>query len=728
MPLVVRGRLNPGTNFQALDAGSAQNPSVAFRDSQSTGLFLPGTNSIGITTGGQQTVYSSYTGTLISAPQSNVNITQGNVITHIPYISANVASPTLDSSTYILLEHLDITTLSLNNLSTVAQWGNAIGNTTSYSPPIFKTISHEPLDRHIDLQSSGVAGAYFDLGGRTIDFATQGSFAAAFNIKMPLGTGASQPIFDFRDTQSSDAVRFYRSDTTGNVAFSITAKSATCTVTTASPIITGDWQTIGCRAYRVTPTTWNLSIWSKDLSSVNTTFNVSFDNVVITSSFLARSATQEIFLLGSIREAIWMASIDEISFVNTCLYLVAKYRSVFRSYAKNSSFTVQSNVSYHNSIRCDPTGRVDRITSINGCLLKGVRPWSPPNLLRYSVLDMLAAMTESTSCQPGLDSLVDIPGYVGNFAYHGCVLLSGNRVLQIPHNATSIAVYNATTSIVSYHDATFPGLNAYAGGVLLPNNSVYCIPWAATQARIINTSTMTSSIAAGTFSSVAQFYGGTLLPDGTVFLTPHNSSSALLYDYRTDTATSVAGFPGNGACVGSVLTPSGVVVCIPYNATRARLYNPLTRTVTSSAQTFGSGGGAFFGGVLLPSGEVFCVPHNSSRAAIYDIENDSVRFTSYLFPGSYAFAGGVLLPDGRVACIPWNASLCYIYNPVDDTISTSPYTFSGTSACSGGVLMRTGDVFLSCCNSTRASLLSTGSWGHFRASENLLTSPFMNTF
>ena len=730
MPLVVRGRLNPGTNFQALDAGSVQNPSVAFRQSQTTGLFLPGDNVLGITSGGQECFRASKEKSVISTAECNVTVQESNVSTHIPFLSANVSPPELTS--YNFVEHLDILTLAsaANPVSNVSVWGSSVGGTTSSLTPRFKNTPPliEPLNSHVQLvTSTGTSGPYFNIGSSNIDFATNGSFAAVMNVRVLPGN-AGDSVFDFYN-DDGDFVRLYRQSVSGTVSFSISARSDVFTVTTPNALLTGDWQTLGCRAYRVTSSSWNLSIWNNGFVVVDTTVTGSLDNVIMTNSYIGRSSTDQYTSL-DIREAVWINDvITELAFVSVMSYMQTKYTQLFYSFARNSSFSVESNVSFQEGLSCDATGRVTRVKGLNGFPLDAPGSWHPPNGLRYSIVGILASAQQSSSVQPGLDACmgVESAGFVGSYGFIGSTLLADGRVLCIPHNATVAEVYNPVTQ-TSMSFGSFPGLNAFAGGILLPNSAVYLIPWSATQARIVDINTYSVTIPNGTFSGSASYYGGAMMNTGELFLSPHNATEAIVYDYRTDTSISVPGYPGLGAYLGCVLLPNGKVLSIPYNQTRGRLYDPTTRVVSLTSATFGSGQALYYGGCLLPSGEVFCIPHNSSRAAIYNPTTDSVRFTSSLFPGNAAFASGTVLPDGRVLCTPWTATRCYVYNPTDDTVSRMAYPFSGLDSHAGATLLLDGSVFLSPCNSTEAAIVHTGNHGHFSLSRNVLTSPFLNSF
>lgn len=727
MPLVVRGRLNPGTSFQALESGTAGNPSVAFRQSQSTGLFLPVDNALGITANGQECLRATNTKTIVSTALANLTTEYSNVSTYLPFISANVSIP--DLTTFSFIDHLDVTALQKTNMSNVTTWSSSVGLTTSALLPVYKSLSIEPMDKHVQLVDSGANGPYFSISGgsASINFASNGSFASVVNTRVHPGS-PGDALFDFFN-DDGDFIRLYRHDASGRVSFSVSARSAVFTTTTSDNVLTGDWQTIGCRAYRVTSTTWNLSIWVDGFSVAESTVTGSLDNVIMTNTYVGRSYNDQYTSL-DLREILWVNDvIQELAFKSIMSYMQTKYGQMFYSLSRDAHFSVESNVSYHQGLLCDVTGRVSRVRGINGVPLKDVGSWYPPNMLRYSIVDILKNSSDSSALQPSLDSYTAIPsaGFVGSYGFLGSTLLADGRVLLVPHNATVAEVYTPSTRTTASF-GSFPGLNAFAGGILLPNGSVYLIPWAATQARIIDPNTYTVETPTGTFGGNAAYFGGTLMGTGELFLNPYNATEAFVYDYRTDASFTVPGYPGSGAYLGCVLLPNGKVFSVPYNTTRGRLYDPVSRTISLTSAIFGTGQALYYGGCLLPSGEVFCIPHNSTKAAIYNPITDSVRFSSNLFPGTAAFASGTLLPDGRVLCTPWTSTSCFIYDPESDTATSVPYQFSGLDACAGATLLEDGSVFLAPCNSTQGALISTGGMGLFSLSRNVLTSPYLNSF
>ena len=80
MPLIVRGKLNPGTEFQALGSGSETNPPVAFRASQQTGLFLNGASTLGVTSNGKVSLsVSESTTRMFSESEKRMEIQEGNL-------------------------------------------------------------------------------------------------------------------------------------------------------------------------------------------------------------------------------------------------------------------------------------------------------------------------------------------------------------------------------------------------------------------------------------------------------------------------------------------------------------------------------------------------------------------------------------------------------------------------------------------------------------------------
>lgn len=291
---------------------------------------------------------------------------------------------------------------------------------------------------------------------------------------------------------------------------------------------------------------------------------------------------------------------------------------------------------------------------------------------------------------------------VASFAYIGGVLLPDGRVVFVPHNATTIGIFNPATNTYSTV-AGAPGSGAHTGGVLLPDGRVVFVPASAATIGIFNPATNAYSTIAGAPGSFA-YAGGVLLPDGRVVFVPYNATTIGLFNPATNAYTTIAaGAPGGAAYYGGILLPDGRVVFVPHNATAIGLFNPATNAYTTIAGAPGSS--AYTGGVLLPDGRVIFVPTNGTAIGLFNPVTNAYT-TIAGTPGGNAYQGGVLLPDGRVVFVPRNATTIGLFNPVTDvytTIAGAP----GSNAYIGGVLLPDGRVVFVPASVATIGILST---------------------
>jgi hypothetical protein len=275
---------------------------------------------------------------------------------------------------------------------------------------------------------------------------------------------------------------------------------------------------------------------------------------------------------------------------------------------------------------------------------------------------------------------------VTNYAYVGGVLLPDGRVVFVPHNATTIGIFNPATNTYTTVSGA-PGGSAYFGGVLLPDGRVVFVPFAGTTIGIFNPATNVYSTIAGAPGSNA-YSGGVLLPDGRVVFVPFGATTIGMFNPVTNMYSTIARGAGDGSYVGGVLLPDGRVVFVPHSATTVGIFNPATTAYTTIAG--GPGNGAYAGGVLLPDGRVVFVPRNATTIGIFNPTTNTYT-TIAGPPGSAAYEGGVLLPDGRVVFFPTNATTIGLFNPATNaytTIGGAP----GGAAYISGILLPDGRV------------------------------------
>ena len=311
-----------------------------------------------------------------------------------------------------------------------------------------------------------------------------------------------------------------------------------------------------------------------------------------------------------------------------------------------------------------------------------------------------------------------IAGAPGGGAYVGGVLLPDGRVVFIPHNSTTIGIFNPATNAYSTI-AGAPGSAAYNGGVLLPDGRVVFVTFLGNTIGIFNPATNAFSTIAAPPGDGA-YVGGVLLPDGRVVFVPFNSTTIGIFDPATDAYSTIAGAPGGGAYYGGVLLPDGRVVFVPFYSTTIGIFNPATNAYSTIAGA--PGGTAYLGGVLLPDGRIVFVPHNSTSIGIFNPATNAFSMIAAGAPGSAAYTGGVLLPDGRVVFVPAYSTTIGIFNPATNAFSTIAAGAPGSGAHSGGVLLPDGRVVFVPHNSTTVGIFQT----NIPASKELCLHPFFN--
>jgi hypothetical protein len=168
----------------------------------------------------------------------------------------------------------------------------------------------------------------------------------------------------------------------------------------------------------------------------------------------------------------------------------------------------------------------------------------------------------------------------------GGVLLSDGRVVFVPYSATTVGVYDSTSSILS-QNITVPTVatnDRYSGGVLLPDGRVLFVPYGATNIGIYDpfANKGRGSFTVGpviTPAGTSKYGGGVLLPDGRVLFIPFNARNVGIYDPTTNLVTIpimyYARTPSNDSDLnadakywGGSLLPDGRVVMTPNSATK----------------------------------------------------------------------------------------------------------------------------------------------------------------
>jgi hypothetical protein len=726
--------------MQVLVPGNVRYPAVSFSNSQNTGMYLAAANTVGISTGNVASMTIDATG-LTVAPFGTKRFAANatTVLANIPFQSASflgfapvfVNPPAYDLSVTALPNQV--------NGSSVVAWTSATGVAGNGTYPILKTFSSEAVDKYVSIAGNATQGSYFTLGQTTWNVATNSGFTSIARVRFTtsnVAQSADECILDFGTAANYDNIVVCRNGTEANVAFRVytgTLASPIVAVTPA-PIITGGFQTIACRLIRLqtSPEIWGATIFNNGSNVVTTTTTFTKDvlaNKVVTS-YIGRPNTPTVsncystLDIQSIQLFDYPLSDAEIASMTT--YLSTKFTGLFNTIASATGGGVTVDAGTGTPLALTTSNDVTGVRSVNGVVMRGLRPWVPPNLMRYDILGMMRASRDA--CYPmtsRLDAVRVLSGnYPGNYAFLGSVLMHDGRVFMVPYNATAGRIYDPVTDTVTVTGGTFPGLGSFTGGLLLPDSRIFCIPYSANGNGYVYTP-WTDSVSVTV--SIGSHQGGVVLNDGRVFLCTQTSNQPALYDPIVNTVTRVNVGTVSTAVrdlyVGAVLLPDGRAYCVPYNASQALLYDPSTNTVTYTSVTF-PGGGAYWGGVLMPDGRIFNVPHTATSACLYDPTTDTATFVGG-FPGNYGLAGGCLLPCGRVACAPWQTPAVYIYDPATDIVSQASGTIPTNNAHAGATLLPDGRAFFPPANGAQARMLNS-SWGTVRPPLSVLTSPFYN--
>ena len=409
-------------------------------------------------------------------------------------------------------------------------------------------------------------------------------------------------------------------------------------------------------------------------------------------------------------------------------YYFIGYRTVSSYYTPTQGTATTANTSTLSTIGNVVIGGA--LTATTDAIAQGI--YLTPSAANSSlILQYIQKVVNTITPVPGVSPFwANTPSFsagpahgAGGSAYAGGVLLPNGNVVFVPNNATTIGIYNPTTTITANSFTTGPthlaGANAYYGGVLLPNGNVVFVPHDATTIGIYNptANTFTAGPSAG---GTGAYFGGVLLPNGNVIFVPTNSTTIGIYNPTTNIFTSGPSAGGGVAYFGGVLLPNGNVVLVPYAATTIGIYNPTANTFTVGP-AHGVGSAAYAGGVLLPNGNVVFVPHNATTIGIYNPTANTFTSGPAHGMGSNAYTGGVLLPNGNVVLVPLNTTKIGIYNPTTNTFTSELSANSGVYR--GGLLLPNGNVVL-VPSTANVGILTT----NLRAPIEMCLSPYFNKF
>ena len=290
-----------------------------------------------------------------------------------------------------------------------------------------------------------------------------------------------------------------------------------------------------------------------------------------------------------------------------------------------------------------------------------------------------------------------------NRPYSGGVLLRDGRVVFVPHNATTIGIFNPATNAYSTIanqvgesfaqtglPDTYPGA-LYYGGVLLRDGRVVFVPFCAKTIGIFDPTTNTYSTVPGAPGGAA-YHDGVLLADGRVLFVPFCATTFGIFDPKTNEYSTIAGVraPGKAAYNGGVLLQDGRVMLLPWYSKRIGIFDPKTNKYSLGAKS-ALDKYAYRGSVLLADGRVLFVPHSTTGIGMFDPKTNTHSVVAEIPSKEFMYFGGVLLPDGRVLFVPYCAATIGIFDPATNKYSAVANTL-GDATYQGGVLLADGRV------------------------------------
>ena len=280
-----------------------------------------------------------------------------------------------------------------------------------------------------------------------------------------------------------------------------------------------------------------------------------------------------------------------------------------------------------------------------------------------------------------------------NYWYYGGVAVPGNKVVFVPHNASTVLVFNAlTNSFVEYATTLAAGANNYWGGALTYDNRVVFAPRAVASVGIFNpvTNTFSSVGIPAVGSTTDRYFGAIATLDKRIVFVPASATSVGVFDPQTETFTTYGTLPATALkFCGGVLLPNNKIVFVPSSSTSIGIFDIPTNTyssITPASPTL-PGSSAFYGGVFMKNGHVLFIPYTVAYFGVYNPFTNTYYTISPANSPTTGYIGGVTLPDGRVFLCPHVATSFGFFNPDDNTYASmagTPTAYIGANLISDG--------------------------------------------
>ena len=297
-----------------------------------------------------------------------------------------------------------------------------------------------------------------------------------------------------------------------------------------------------------------------------------------------------------------------------------------------------------------------------------------------------------------------------NYWYYGGVTIPGKKVVFVPHNASTVLVFNALTNSFVEYATTLAGGNNYWGGALTYDNRVVFAPRAAASVGIFNPVTNTfSSVGIPAVGSTAdRYYGAIATPDKRIIFVPASATTVGVFDPQTEIFTTYGSLPATTSKYsGGVLLPNNKIVFVPNTSTSIGIFDIATNTYSTITPVSPAlpGANTFNGGVLMKNGHVLFIPTSVTYFGVFNPFSNTYYTISPANSPTIGYITGLLLSDGRVFLCPYSASTFGFFNPDDNTYTSLAGAPSG-GAYIGANLLVDGRIILTQAQTTTIGILT----------------------
>ena len=117
----------------------------------------------------------------------------------------------------------------------------------------------------------------------------------------------------------------------------------------------------------------------------------------------------------------------------------------------------------------------------------------------------------------------------GTNAFSGGVLVQNGRVVMVPYDSSTVAVYNPENGgSVATTTPTGAPAAAFSGGFLTPSGNVIFVPYSSSSFGVYDPSRSTYSTGGFIGSGTSKFIGGSLMLDGRGIFAPYSYANVVV--------------------------------------------------------------------------------------------------------------------------------------------------------------------------------------------------------